>query len=83
MGLVMKARFLVSLVGVAMLAVPAAVPASQPEVRFTDLEPQVQPTASQIDLALLLGDPRQPAELSVVLPTGFTTLDAEFEAFVS
>jgi hypothetical protein len=75
MGRKMKTQFLTTLLGLAIVAVPAVAPASQPEVKLKDLKPSVQLTLSDLDLALLLTDPREAQELSVVLPSGFTTLE--------
>jgi hypothetical protein len=75
----MKSRYLISLIAATMLAVPA-VPASQPEVTLSQLQPQVSVTPVPFELALLLLDPHQPAELSIELPRGFTTLEAELSA---
>lgn len=81
MGCMMKTRYLTTLLGLAIVAAPAAVPANQPEVRLSGLKPAVQLTMSQLDLALLLSDPYEAQELSVVLPTGFTVLDVDADPF--
>ena len=61
--------------GVAALALPAAVPASQPrDVRVTDALP-VTATPAPGHFATLLTDPHQPVDLAIVMPSGFTTLD--------
>lgn len=73
-GPMMKTKILTTLLGLAIVAVPAV--ASQPEVKLADLKPAVQLTMSDLDLAILLVDPREAQELSVVLPTGFTMLEA-------
>lgn len=73
MGRIMKTRVLTTLLGLAIVAIPAVAPASQPEVRLTDLKPEL--SMSAFDLALLLTDPRETAKLSIVLPSGFTVLE--------
>lgn len=66
---------LTALLGLSLLALPAAVPASQPAgVRLTAMTPVVTATPAPGHFATLTADPRQPAELAVVLPRGFTTL---------
>lgn len=77
----MKTQLLTTLVGLAIFTVPAAVPASQPEVRLADLEPEFRLTTAEIDLSVLYADPAQTAELSIVLPTGFTMLDVSADPF--
>jgi hypothetical protein len=74
MGRAMKTKFLTTLLGLAIAAIPAV--ASQPEVKLADLKPAVEHTMSDLDLALLLSDPREIDEFSLVLPSGFTLLDA-------
>lgn len=71
----MKTKFLTTLLGLAIVVIPAVAPASQPEVQLADLRPEMQSTMSDLDLALLLTDPREAPEFSLVLPTGFTTLE--------
>ena len=71
----MYAKFLTTLLGLAIVAVPAATPASQPEVKLVDLKPAVQLTVSGPDFALLLRDPSAAQDLSLVLPNSFTTLE--------
>ena len=74
----MKTRTLVMLLGIAALAIPAAVPASQPAgVRLTDLAPSGAVTYVGPELQSLLADPHRVGEISIVLPAGFTTLSAE------
>jgi len=73
MGRKMRTKFLTTLLGLAIVAIPAV--ASQPGVKASDLEPAVTSTMSALDLALLLTDPRAAQEFSVVLPTGFTMLE--------
>lgn len=75
-GFIMKSRYLLSLIAVAALAIPAAVPASQPEVTLSELQPVVQVTPGSHELTLLLLDPYRHAEFEIVLPEGYTTLDA-------
>ena len=80
----MKAKVLLALLGIAVLAVPAAVPASQPtDVRLGDLTPAahvaVRPKA---ELALVL---RSPYELddsfAYELPKGDVTQDWALDPF--
>ena len=73
----MKAKaVLTTLLGLAVLALPAAAPASQPAaVRLNELAPAVTATPAPEHLATLLADPHRATDLAVVLPTGFTTLD--------
>lgn len=68
---------LTTLVGLALLAVPAAVPASQPsDVRLVNLTPAVTVAApANAYLADLLVDPRTNGEMSIELVTGYTTLE--------
>lgn len=74
----MKTRTLLMLLGIAALAIPAAVPASQPSnVRLTDLAPSGAASYVGHDLQSLLADPHRVGEMSIVLPTGYTTLSAE------
>ena len=72
----MKTKFLTTMLGLAIVAIPAVAPASQPEVRLSDLKPEAEATLSAPELALLLTDPREAQEFSLVLPTGFTMLEA-------
>ena len=81
MGRQMKTRYLTTLLGLAIVAIPAVAPASQPEVRLADLKPAVAATLSDAGFAVLLTDPAAPQELSIVLPAGFTTLDVEADPF--
>ena len=81
MGRRMKTRFLTTLLGLAIVAAPAIAPASQPAVRLADLELHGQQTMSALDLAMLLADPREAVDLSVVLPSGFTMLDIDRDPF--
>jgi hypothetical protein len=76
MGFVMKSRYLLSLIAAAALALPAAVPASQPEVTLAELQPVAHVTSAPFELALLLVDPYQQGDFEIVLPQGYTTLDA-------
>jgi hypothetical protein len=72
-------RILLILLGIAVFAIPAAVPASQPaNVRLTDLDPAAHTAVVSSDLRSLLADPHRVGEMSIVLPTGYTTLSAEF-----
>ena len=81
MGRQMKTRFLTTVLGLAIVAIPAVAPANQPDVRLADLKPAAEARLSQGDLALLLTDPSQAQELSLVLPAGFTTLDVDADPF--
>jgi hypothetical protein len=77
----MKTRTLTILLGLAVFAIPAAVPASQPaNVKLMDLNPSttLSPAVTS-DLQALLANPYQMGELSIVLPTTFTTLSAEID----
>lgn len=74
MGRIMKTKSLTTLLGLAIVAIPAMAPASQPEARPADPKPEL--TISAVDLVPLLADPRAAAELSIVLPSGFTVLEA-------
>lgn len=66
---------LTTLLGLAALAIPAAVPASQPaDVRLMELAPMVA-TPVPGHFATLLADPHQPVELAIVLPADYTALD--------
>jgi hypothetical protein len=74
----MKAKVLATLLmGIAVLAVPAAVPASQPaNVRLEALSAvavAVAPETAQ--LATLLADPKEMDQLSIELVAGYTTLE--------
>jgi TRAP-type C4-dicarboxylate transport system substrate-binding protein len=68
---------LTTLLGLAILAVPAAVPASQPaDVRLVQLTPAVTVAApATTHFAELLVDPRTNGEMSVELVAGYTTLE--------
>ena len=79
MGREMNTKFLTTVLGLAIVAIPAI--ASQPEVRLADLKPAVETTLSDADFALLLADPSEAQELSLVLPAGFTVLDVEADPF--
>lgn len=72
----MKAKVLTTILGLAVLAIPAAVPASQPaSVRLGELGPAIAVAHAPADLATLLSDPRTGGDMAVVLPEGFTTLE--------
>jgi hypothetical protein len=71
----MKTKFLTTLLGLAIIAVPATAPASQPDVKLADLKPSAEATLSGLDLALLLTDPHDAQDFSLLLPVGFTTLE--------
>lgn len=72
----MKARtILTTALGLAVLALPAAVPASQPAaVRLADLAPPVAVALPLDHFATLLADPHQPVELALALPADYTAL---------
>jgi hypothetical protein len=72
----MKTKILTTLLGLAILAVPAAVPASQPaDVRLDQLAPATA-VSRGMDLPTLLADPYAYAgELKINFPAGHTTLD--------
>jgi hypothetical protein len=73
----MKNRTLLMLLGIAAFAIPAAVPASQPAtIRLQDLDPSTATLVGH-DLQSLLADPYRVGEMSITLPTAFTTLSAE------
>jgi hypothetical protein len=74
----MRTRTLTILLGIAVFAIPAV--ASQPaNVRLVDLTPSPVAAPVTSDLQALLANPYQMGELSIVLPTGFTTLAAEID----
>lgn len=76
MGHKMKAKVLTTILGLAILAVPAAVPASQPaDVRLDQLKPQIAVAPAPAGFATLIADPRAMDELAIVLPAGYTTLE--------
>lgn len=72
----MKAKsVLIAALGLAALAVPAAVTGSQPaDVRLMDLMPAVAATPAAGHFATLITDPHQPVELAIVLPADYTAL---------
>lgn len=72
----MKARtVLTAALGLAILALPAAVPASQPaSVSVLDLTPGATVAVPPRHLAMLFTDPHQPVELSISLPADYTEL---------
>jgi hypothetical protein len=72
----MKTKVLTTLLGLAVLAIPAAVPASQPaDVRVGDLAPALQVAPAPANLAMLLADPNAVDDLAIVLPAGYTTFE--------
>lgn len=81
MGRQMNTKALTTLLGLAIVAIPAVAPASQPAVRLADLDPRAEAVVSAADLALLFADPAAAQELSVVLPDGFTVLDPAAHPF--
>ncbi|HEV7275508.1 MAG TPA: hypothetical protein VGN80_04405 [Devosiaceae bacterium] len=76
----MKSRYFLSLIAAAALALPAAVPASQPEVTLAELQPAAQVMPTSYELAMLLLDPYQHVEFEIVLPESYTTLDTAVPA---
>ena len=67
---------LTTLLGIAVLAVPAAVPASQPaNVRLNDMAAPVTVAPATTQFATLIGNPREAADFAIVLPAGYTTLE--------
>jgi hypothetical protein len=68
---------LTTLLAIAVLAVPATVPASQPsDVRLNDMAPVITLAPATTQFAALLGDPSDAVvDLAIVLPVGFTTLE--------
>lgn len=76
----MKSRYLLSLIAAAVLALPVAAPASQPEVTLAELQPAVHVAASPFELTLLLADPYREGDFGIVLPQGHTTLDLALPA---
>lgn len=76
----MTSKILISLVAAAALALPGAVPASQPEVTLAALQPPAAVVPVAYELQLLLLDPYQHAEFGIVLPEGHTTFDAAVPA---
>lgn len=70
----MKTRYLTALVGIAVLALPAAVPARQPaDVRLGQVVAAVAVPAE--GFAMLLADPSRTDLLSIQLPGGYTTFE--------
>ena len=72
----MKARtVLTAALGLAVLALPAAVPASQPAtVRLMELGTPAATAMPPSHFATLLADPHQPVDLAIVLPADYTEL---------
>lgn len=81
MGRHMNTRFLTTVLGLAIVAIPAVAPASQPSLRLSERQPAVAAALPGADFALLLTDPAAAQELSLVLPAGFTTLDVDADPF--
>jgi hypothetical protein len=78
MGPKMKTKVLATLLmGIAVFAVPAAVPASQPaNVRLEALSAVAVTVApATAHLATLLADPNEMDQLSIELVAGYTTLE--------
>ena len=72
----MNARILIALLGIAVFAIPAAVPASQPAaIRLNGLSPELAVVPAPAQFAALLADPRQSADFAIILPAGHDTLD--------
>lgn len=71
----MKTKYLTIILGLAVFAIPA-VSASQPaNVKLSDLAPATSAAPVTSDLAQLLADPYQTGELSIELPTRYTTFE--------
>ncbi len=67
----MNAKILTTLLGIAVLAVPAAVPASQPaDIRIDRPAPEVAVAPATTHFAALLASPHEAVELAIVLPEG-------------
>jgi hypothetical protein len=63
-----------TLLAVAVLVAPAAVPASQPDnVRLDAMAAPV--TVAPAEFAALLADPQDGTDFAIMLPTGYTTLE--------
>ena len=71
----MKASYLTTLLGIAIIAVPAAVPASQPASRSIETAPAATTAVPVVPSMPIYLDPHQPVELEIVYPVGFTTLE--------
>ena len=73
----MKAKYLTALLALSVLAVPAAVPASQPaDIRVTALrQTTATVVAPKADLALLMRDTQDVEGIDFVLPTGVIAHD--------
>jgi hypothetical protein len=67
---------LTTLLAIAVFAVPAAVPASQPSnVRLDDLKPVITLAPATTQFAMLLTNPAEAVDLAILLPVGYTTLE--------
>ncbi len=68
---------LTTLLGIAVFAVPATVPASQPSnVRLDDMAPVITLAPTTTQFATLISDPSDAVvDLAIVLPVGYTTLE--------
>lgn len=75
-GMNMKAKVLTTIVGLAILAIPAAVPASQPaNVRVSELDPAPMVAPAPAGLMTLLANPHAADDFAIVLPASHTTLE--------
>jgi hypothetical protein len=77
-GRIMQTKFFTAALALAVFAIPATVPASQPsDVRLNDLVPAVTVTADPSQFAMLLVDPSstEVAVLEIELPRKFTTFE--------
>jgi hypothetical protein len=77
-GLNMQTKTFTTVLALAVFALPAAVPASQPaDVKMTDLTPAITVTPQAARFAMLLADPSSAAlaELTIELPQKFTTFE--------
>lgn len=82
MGPQMKVQLVTAILAIAFFAIPAAVPANQPEVKVMDLKPAVQITAVENNMSVLLRDPFEAQELTIDLPTRFTAEPVDLETLI-
>lgn len=71
----MKLKIIIAAVGIAAVALPLAVLASQPPVKRI---PSIEATKV---LSLLVVDPYEKTEMGVKLPKGFATFDVDADPF--
>ena len=76
----MQTKVIVAAIGLAAVALPLAVLASQPPVQLSELQRAPSLSTAQV-LSMLLLDPRETTEFSVKLPEGFATLDVDADPF--